>query len=301
MSDRTKSYLLASLAVLFWSTIATAFKIALAELSPAQLLFIASSTAVVVLAVIGIIEGKPGIILKTSLRNILMSALLGLLNPFVYYLVLLEAYNLLPAQVAQPLNMIWPIVLVFLSVPLLKQKIPGRSFAALFISFAGVYLVSSQGQPFNPGKSDWLGVILAAGSSVFWALYFILNLKDKRDESNKLLLNFLIATIYIAIYMTVTGGFENISTRGLLAGIYTGVFEMGLTFYLWLKALKLAESSDKISNLVFLAPFLSLIFISLFLGEEIYYTTFIGLVLIVGGILFQRFKSSPQRAQRAQR
>ncbi|MBS0010393.1 MAG: DMT family transporter [Bacteroidales bacterium] len=288
MTDRAKSYLLALLAVFFWSTIATAFKIALSELNPGQLLFISSCTAVVVLAVISVIEGKFRIILKARLPDILISALLGLLNPFVYYLVLLKAYTLLPAQVAQPLNMIWPIVLVFLSVPMLKQKIPARSFLALFISFAGVYLVSSQGQPLKPGTSDWLGVLLATGSSIFWALYFILNMKDKRDESNKLLLNFLIATIYIAVYLSFTGGFGQISTKGLLAGIYTGIFEMGLTFYLWLKAMKLAETSDKIANLVFLAPFLSLIFISIFLGEGIYYTTFVGLVLIIGGIIYQK-------------
>ncbi|HCC71104.1 MAG TPA: EamA family transporter [Bacteroidales bacterium] len=288
MSDKTKSYLLASLAVLFWSTIATAFKIALAEISPAQLLFIASSTAVVVLAVISIIEGKFKALLLTSPANIIMSALLGLLNPFVYYLVLLKAYTLLPAQVAQPLNMIWPIVLVFLSVPMLKQRIPARSFLALFISFAGVYLISSQGQPLHPGKSDLTGVVLATGSSIFWAMYFILNLKDKRDESNKLLMNFLISTIYIAIYLIATGGFGYISIKGLLAGVYTGIFEMGLTFYIWLKALKLAETSDKISNLVFLAPFISLIFISIFLGEHIYFTTFIGLVIIIAGIIYQK-------------
>ena len=288
MSDKSKSYLLAALAILFWSTIATAFKIALSELSPGQLLFIASCTAVVILTIISILEGKFRNILKTSPSQILMSALLALLNPFVYYLVLLKAYTLLPAQVAQPLNMIWPIVLVFLSVPMLKQKIPARSFLALFISFTGVYLVSSQGEPFNPGKSDWLGVLLATGSSLFWALYFILNLRDKRDESNKLLLNFIIATVYIAIYLAFTGGYAAISTRGFIAGVYTGIFEMGLTFYLWLKALRLAETSDKISNLVFLAPFLSLVFISIFLGEHIYLTTFLGLVLIIGGIIFQR-------------
>lgn len=294
MTENTKSYLLASLAVLFWSTIATAFKIALSELNPGLLLFIASCTATVILIIVGFIEGKIKNIFKTDFSSILMSALLGLLNPFVYYLVLLRAYTLLPAQVAQPLNMIWPIVLVFLSVPMLKQKIPARSFLALFISFAGVYLVSSQGQPLSPGKSDWLGVVLATGSSFFWALYFILNLKDKRDESNKLLLNFLISTIYIAIYLLATGGFGYISIKGLLAGVYTGIFEMGLTFYLWLKALKLAETSDKISNLVFLAPFISLLFISAILEEHIYYTTFIGLVLIIGGIVYQRLKNSPR-------
>ncbi len=65
---------------------------------------------------------------------------------------------------------------------------------------------------------------------------------------------------------------------------------MGLTFFLWLKALNLAKSSDKIANLVFLAPFLSLIFITIILKEHIHYTTFIGLVIIIGSIIFQRSK-----------
>lgn len=288
MSDESKSYLLAGLAVLFWSTIATAFKIALSETTEGQLLFFASLTAVIVLLIICIAEGNGRSLLSTSPADILRSAMLALLNPFIYYLILLRAYYLLPAQVAQPLNMIWPIVLVFLSVPLLKQKIPARSFIALFISFAGVYLVSSQGQVFNPGKSNWLGVLLATGSSVFWALYFILNLKDKRNESNKLLLNFMFSTIYIAIYLAITDGFEGISSKGLISSVYVGVFEMGLTFYIWLKALRLAKTSDKISNLVFLAPFISLLFISAILKEHIYYTTFIGLAFIIGGIIFQK-------------
>ena len=63
---------------------------------------------------------------------------------------------------------------------------------------------------------------------------------------------------------------------------------MGLTFFLWLKALKMAGSSDRIANLVFLAPFLSLVFISVFLKEHIHYTTFIGLLFIVSSIFYQR-------------
>ena len=38
---------------------------------------------------------------------------LGLLNPVAYYLVLFKAYDLLPAQVAQPINYAWPIVLLY--------------------------------------------------------------------------------------------------------------------------------------------------------------------------------------------
>ena len=48
------------------------------------------------------------------------------------------AYSLLPAQVAQPLNFIWPITLVLLSIPILKQKLKLKSLFALMLSFVGV-------------------------------------------------------------------------------------------------------------------------------------------------------------------
>jgi drug/metabolite transporter (DMT)-like permease len=111
------------------------------------MLTIASLTSTLVLFLILLKERKVSLLKTSKPKDLFNSALLGLINPFLYYLILLRAYQLLPAQVAQPLNMIWPIILVFLSVPILKQKIAGKSFLALFISFAGVYIISSRGSP----------------------------------------------------------------------------------------------------------------------------------------------------------
>ena len=72
-----------------------------------------------------------------SPKQYLRSAALGFLNPFLYYLVLFEAYDRLPAQEAQPLNYMWPIVVVILSAPLLKQPIGRVSLAGIAVSFFG--------------------------------------------------------------------------------------------------------------------------------------------------------------------
>ena len=286
------SYIYALLAILFWSTVPTAFKISLAELSVLHMLAIATFTSTFILFIILITGRKGNLIFKSTGKEIVHSAILGLINPFLYYLILLKAYQLLPAQVAQPLNMIWPILLVFLSIPLLGQKIKGKSFIALFISFFGVYIISSQGNLFGHGHSDIRGVLLATGSAFFWAFYFILNVRDHRDESVKLFLNFLFGSVYLIIAMAVTGDWLTAghSFRGITAAVYTGIFEMGITFFLWLKALRLASSTDKISNLVYLAPFLSLIFIHFILHEPVYYTTPVGLLFIMTGIWFQNRK-----------
>ena len=290
--DKTKqSYIYALLAIFFWSTIPTAFKICLSELAILPMLTIASVTSTLALFIILIAEKKTGLLRNNSRRDLMNSALLGLMNPFLYYLILLKAYKLLPAQVAQPLNMIWPIILVFLSVPVLKQKIESKSFVALFISFIGVYIISSQGNLFNPGHADIRGVLLATGSSVFWAFYFILNVRDKRDEAVKLFLNFLFGSVCLIAAMSITGKWpETIGFKGMASAIYIGLFEMGITFFFWLKALQMASTTDKISNLVYLAPFLSLIFVHFILHEPVFYTTPAGLLLIISGIMIQNRK-----------
>jgi drug/metabolite transporter (DMT)-like permease len=294
MEKSHKPYIYALLAVFFWSTIPTAFKICLGELSILPMLTIAAVTSASVLFIILIAGGKLYLIRQTTGRQLLSSAILGFISPFIYYLILLRAYQLLPAQIAQPLNMIWPIILVFLSVPLLGQKIGRRSFIALFISFAGVYVISSRGHLFQTGHSEIGGVLLATGSSVFWAFYFILNVRDKRDEVVKLFLNFFFGSVYLIVTLIITEGIQlrDYGSGGVISAVYIGLFEMGITFLFWLKALQTAPTTDKVSNLVYISPFLSLVFVHFILNETVYYTTPVGLLFIISGIWYQNHKRS---------
>ena len=127
MTSQKKAYIFAFAAIACWSTIGSAFKLSLRYLHPWELLLISSFVACVVLLCTLLIQGKAGSLLKVSAKEILNSAGLGFMNPFLYYVVLLKAYDLLPAQEAGTLNYIRPLVLVLLSIPLLKQKISYRS------------------------------------------------------------------------------------------------------------------------------------------------------------------------------
>lgn len=294
MDKSRQSYIYAGLSVFFWATVPTAFKISLGELGILPMLTIASLTSAAVLMIVVAAQKKTSLLRFADRKEFMNSAVLGLINPFIYYLILLKAYSLLPGQVAQPLNMIWPIILVFLSVPILGQKIERKSFLALFISFIGVYVISSQGRVLQPGNANLVGVMLAAGSSIFWAFYFILNVRDKRDEAVKLLLNFLFGSGYLVIAIIITGNWQAvIGLKGIIASVYVGIFEMGIAFLFWLKALQMAATTDKVSNLVYLAPFFSLIFLHFIIHEPIYYTTPIGLLFIIFGIFVQSRKTKP--------
>jgi drug/metabolite transporter (DMT)-like permease len=88
---------------------------------------------------------------------------------------------------------------------------------------------------------------------------------------------------------------------GLLGAIYIGLFEMGITFVLWLKALQLSKTTAQVSNFIYLVPFLSLIVINLTVGEKIYSSTIIGLVFIIAGILLQQYVSRERPSPNSQK
>jgi drug/metabolite transporter (DMT)-like permease len=290
MKKESKAYVFALISVLLWSTVATAFKIGLRELSPLQLIVWASVFSLAIFFVAIVVQGKISLLSSISPSGLAKSALLGALNPFAYYLILFEAYRLLPAQVAQPLNMVWPIVLALLSAPLLKQKITSLNIIAIVVSFIGVLFISSQGSFAGMKGTNSTGAILALGSSMVWALFWILSVLDHRDEIVKLFWSFAFGCCYLLITAFAFTDFRLPTINGLLASFYVGLFELGITYIFWMKAMQLSDNNAKMGNLTFLSPFISLIFIHFILGERIFFTTFIGLMFIVSGILIQQKK-----------
>ncbi len=281
-------YLFALTAIFLWSTSGTAFKLALEGMDFIQLLFVASSIAWIVLLVVVVIKKRTRELISQTGNGLIRSAIGGFLNPFLFYMVLLKAYSLLPAQIAQPLNYTWPVMLVLLSVPFLGQKLRLIDLAAILISFVGVLVISSQGQnPFQTRINEPLGIFLAIGSSIIWASFWIVNVRDKRPEIIKLTLNFFFGSIFTGITLLIFSGLPAL-TLHFVPAIYVGLTEMAIAFVCWLTALENTKNNAAISNLVFIAPFIALFLIHLILGEKIYWTTPAGLVFIVGGILIQQ-------------
>jgi len=274
--------------VLIWSTVASAFKLALRDLDQLQLLLVADAVSVATLLAILAVQGRLGLLRTLTRADLLRNGALGLLNPFLYYLVLFKAYSLLPAQVAQPLNYTWAITLSLLSVPLLGQKLSGRDLCAICVSYAGVVALSTQGNLTGLDFGSPLGVALALGSTLIWALYWIGNTKNSTDPVLALLLNFTAALPCILGATLAWSSLPALDNPGLPAAVYVGVFEMGVSFVLWLLAMRLTTSTARIGNLIFLSPFLSLALIHFILGEAIHATTYAGLVLILAGNLLQK-------------
>jgi drug/metabolite transporter (DMT)-like permease len=298
MTNQKQAMLFGLGAVLLWSTVATAFKLSLRELSPVQLLVVACSASLCVMALILTIQGRWHCVFTLTRGQYLQSIVMGLINPCLYYFLLFGAFDRLPAQEAQPLNYTWALVLAYLSVPFLGQRLRRADIVAGLVCYSGVVVIATRGNVLSMTFSDPLGVTLALASTLVWASYWIIATRDTRDSVVGLFLNFLCGLPVIIVFNAFTGSFDFNLGVSFFAAIYVGVFEMGIAFVLWSYAMKKAENTSSISNLIFISPFLSLVFIYFILGEIILPSTYIGLVFIIAGLLIQQYRSkSPVKNQ----
>ena len=276
-------------AVFFWSMVYTSFILGLNNLEPFFFLFYVILSSLIFY--IGYISYKnQWITFKIiPIREYAIAIFSGLLNPFAYYLILFEAYNRLPAQVAQSLNYTWPIVLVLMSAFINKQKIEKHIIWGMIVGFTGVLFIASKGHFFS-FSFDGIGLFLAIFSSVIWAAYWLISKTSQIAPVQFLFINQVFGIIATLGWILISqSNFTLPNAQTFLATLYSGWFEMGITFVLWISAMRMASKPDIISHFIFLAPFLSLFFIRFLLNEPIYFSTFVGLVLITTGVLFVEF------------
>jgi len=279
-------------AVLLWSTVATAFKISLAALTPLALVALASAVSWLFLLGVLYVTGAAQELRGLQRKSLVYALTLGLLNPGLYYLVLFAAYDALLAQEAMALNYTWALVLPLLAVPLLRQPLKGRDAIAALISYSGVVVIATRGDVTGLTLSNPAGVALAIGSTLLWALYWIANTKISLSPVVSLFLNFSAAAPLLLLAALWRGDLDSVSLTGALGAVYIGLFEMGLSFILWLRAMRLTDNTARISTLIFLAPPLSLLLIWWLLNEPVMPSTLVGLVFILGGLGWQQHQKA---------
>ena len=142
--------------------------------------------------------------------------------------------------------------------------------------------------------------MLAIGSTVLWGLSWVINTRtverDQVDPELALLINFSMAVPVLWMILSATDSLPNLNGGTILGGIYVGLFEMGVAFVLWMKAMQLTDTPIRVSSLIFLAPPLSLVFIATVLGEPVATSTLTGLVFILAGLAGQQIVSSRKDA-----
>ena len=288
MPNEHRAFKLGLSAVMLWSTVATAFSISLRYLTPLQLVALASAVSWCFLSLRLLQPARWQALRATAMRDRLFGLAMGWLNPALYYLVLFAAYDRLPAQEAMAINYSWGITLALIAAPLLGQKLSLYSLLTSGISYFGIVVIATRGEPEALNFAQPEGVALALLSTLIWSLYWVINARKEIDPEVQLFLNFTGALPLLFALVWYQGAAAPVSWQGWAGGLYVGLFEMGLAFVLWMGAMQATRSTIRISSLIFLSPPLSLLFIWLIAGEALRPYTFVGLLLILLGLWLQR-------------
>lgn len=290
MKSDTQAMLHGLAAVGLWSTVATAFKVALAHMSPLALLWLASLVSWILMGLLVARQGRLKEALTTGWRT---AAWAGLMNPVAYYLILFGAYERLPGQEAMALNYTWALVMALLAVPILGQRLTRIDILAGLVAYSGVWVIATRGAITQVAFADPLGVGLALASTVIWALYWLFNARDPRPPLVAQWQNFSVGLPILGLLLFAGSGLQGLGWHGLAAGVYVGLFEMGIAFVLWQLAVQRVSRAAKVSNLIFLSPPVSLLLLNLVVGEPIRSSTLVGLVLILTGLALQQWQKVP--------
>ena len=278
----------AGIVLLLWSSVATAFKIALQYLKPFELLVLSAFFSFLALTLVMLFTGRFKKLKTVKKKNRDRLLLAGLLNPVIYYLLLFKAYDMLPAQFAQAVNFTWPLVLAVFAMLLRHERFNILRLFMLIVSFGGALVVVLGGNAF-PGGISITGVLIAFATTIFWVIYWLITKTVDEDPVISLWIPFAIGTVILCTSAVFVFRPESLGWNAILSAGYVGLFEMSLTFLLWLNALRKTTSTALVSNFIYAVPFLSLLFIKFVLDEPIQPTTLIGLFMIAGGIVGQVF------------
>tara|TARA_B100001094_G_C18062247_1_gene735649 strand:+ start:136 stop:1017 length:882 start_codon:yes stop_codon:yes gene_type:complete len=288
MPNEHRAFKLGLSAVMLWSTVATAFSISLRYLTPLQLVALASAVSWCFLSLRLLQPARWQALRATAMRDRLFGLAMGWLNPALYYLVLFAAYDRLPAQEAMAINYSWGITLALIAAPLLGQKLSLYSLLTSGISYFGIVVIATRGEPEALNFAQPEGVALALLSTLIWSLYWVINARKEIDPEVQLFLNFTGALPLLSALVWYQGAAAPVSWQGWAGGVYVGLFEMGFAFVLWMGAMQATRSTLRISSLIFLSPPVSLLFIWLIAGEALRPYTLVGLLLILLGLWLQR-------------
>ncbi len=271
--------------IVLWAFIPVVSKFGQSTLDNVQFLFWSSALSLVVVFLAAVFAGKISTMKEYSPKRILNALFLGFLGAFLYYLLLYYGYAHAQGLEVLALQYTWPIFIVLFSTIFLKERPTTRTIIALVLGFLGVVIVLTKGR-FQALEFGSLGadVIVLIAASVF-GLFSVLSKKSKNEAFSATVYFFISATAFSALTMFLTSHFAIPQGTAWLPIVINGALINGLSYVLWLQALKYGDASF-VAPFVFLTPVVAALLIVLFFREPLLPAYIFGLLAVVlGGVI----------------
>lgn len=210
-----------------------------------------------------------------------LSAVIGM---FGYHFLLFDAFSRSPAMSVNMIQYLWPLFIV-LATPLFTQaRLNIGHIIGAVLGFGGVLLTLAQ-EPIEFNFEDLLGYGEAFVAALLWAFYTLSNCRHTKMPMSAVAGFCLISGILALSSYVLTADIQAVipSSGDLITIALLGIGPMGLSFYFWDYAIRYGDTRV-IGALAYLAPLLSIIWMSIFIPEVILKPVhLVTLVMIIGG------------------
>lgn len=286
------------IATVFWGLSFVATKAAVAEISPATLIFTRFAMGVAMLLAIVRARGKRLVPSRDVWGSLVW---LGFMGIFVHQMLQAHALTLTSAVNTGWLIGLTPIWSALLAALILKERFGRMKIAGLIIGFLGAALVVTQGQldavRLVPSTR---GDLLVLASTLNWGLYTVLSrpILDRLDPLELTASSMFVGWLMLApLYIGDSGWqqYARLSSAGWGAVLFLGLACSGVAYLWWYEALAQLETSQ-VASFLYIEPLVTAAGAAVLLNEPVRVVTIVGGLLLFGGVmLVQRAKERSSR------
>ena len=214
--------------------------------------------------------------------------LLGATGLFPYTTLYYLAFALAPTEAGNSniINYLWPVWIVVLAVPILKEKLDWKKVLGITLSFAGVYVIISGGRWVHLQLDHLPAYLSAAAGAFFWGLFSVQNKHHRFDALSAMWIYNLGALPFFTVVALAASPMIWPTLRSWLLLLVLGGIVNGFSYLFWIMALRIGQTA-RIANLVYINPFLALVYLSVFQKRPIAPVQLLALILVVSGPIIQ--------------
>lgn len=232
---------------------------------------------------------------KVSWAQIRHHAVIGFLSQFLYLSCIYVAIqNGLPPGIAAIIAALQPLMTAALSSSNVAERSGGWQWLGLMIGFAGVSIVIA-GQYRNSGAEvGWVMYLLPLVSALGLTVATLYERRAARAQSGDLSLALFIQSLLTLIGFAAAVLYTDTLSVPRAPDVLTSIVWLTVfsTFiaYLSLWMLLRVMTATHVAALVYLEPPVTLVWAALMFGDVIYPSTYIGIAVVVAGLILVRLK-----------
>jgi len=272
--------------VLIWGLTATVEAVSLRSLSPLQFTMWSTVFGAVGVLFLCSVERTLGNLFSYSAAEHARLFILAMLGYTGYFVLKYTAYVTSPVPQANVLQYTFTIFVVILAVPFLKQPLTLWKAIGVAVGFAGAAVVMTSGTMVRFEAAYLPGYCAALSAGFSFALFSVM---FERTGFRRIFPLFYFHAYSAGVLFLVLVARGEFALPGGMAGvsgaIYSGFVSNVLGMHFWLTAQNISDDVSVLTGVLYLVPFVSLVCFRFFLDLPIPRHTYMGLSLIVGGMM----------------